>query len=148
MLTQRVLGRVILFEMDDPLGNGNFDSGLPQRCVYRDRHIALHKGELRHVFSREAEYEHKRVFGELLQYRIGRGSFENVRMGGGRLNKQFDYLLRILPVSSSYCQLHPFLQAGEGPVRYLFRNELTIRNDELRLVSEGNDAGANPDTPN
>ncbi|KAF5406554.1 MAG: hypothetical protein Udaeo2_33700 [Candidatus Udaeobacter sp.] len=40
------------------------------------------------------------------------------------------------------------MPAGEGPVRYFFRNELTVRNDELRLVIESNNAGANAYTPN
>jgi hypothetical protein len=61
-----VLSRIILFEMDDSLGNGNLDSGLPQRRFHRDGHIALHKWKSPHVFSRKAEHEDKRIFAELL----------------------------------------------------------------------------------
>jgi hypothetical protein len=52
--------------MDDPLGNGNLDSGLPQRRIHRDGYIALHKGKSRHVFSRKAEHEDERVLAKLL----------------------------------------------------------------------------------
>jgi hypothetical protein len=58
--------RVVLFEMDDPLGNRNLDFGLPQSRIYRDGHIALHKGKSRHVFSRKAQHEDERVFAKLL----------------------------------------------------------------------------------
>jgi hypothetical protein len=66
MLGQAVLGRVVLFEMDDPLWNGNLDSGVTQRRIHRDGYIALHKGKTRHVFSRKPEHEDQRVFAELL----------------------------------------------------------------------------------
>jgi hypothetical protein len=52
--------------MDDPLGNGNLDSSLPQSRIRRDGHIALHKGKSRHVFGRKAEHEDERVFAKLL----------------------------------------------------------------------------------
>src|SRR5262245_35293006 len=69
-------------------------------------------------------------------------------MGCSSLDQYRDYPLRVFPVSGADGEFHPFLQAGEGPVRYFFRNELSVRNDELRFVVESDDAGANADTPN
>ena len=78
---------VVLFDVDDPLRNGNFDAGVLQGRVYCDRHIALHEWKPRHVVSRETEYEHERVFAELLQHGVGRRSFDNIWMRRGSFDQ-------------------------------------------------------------